>query len=432
MNDTKGSNLIFLLCVPRSGSSLTNYMLQNHSHLFATQEMWFLMSLYDLRSPAKQAYGGTPILSRFFNGMLTDDMFVRACRAFASSIYHDFMQASGSRYIIDKSPRYYYLLEFLDQLFPHSKRIMLVRNPLDIAASYKKVHADSRNPHWIEELLYDASFDVKAADLTVGLFRYAEYFADSHPLTYRVSYERLVANPREQLSKLCSFIGVPYEEGMEQYGSYKLTNKSDLFFSMGVGDPGVAVNEAPHTRSVGTWLEVLSKREVESLCRALGAQYFYDHGYSAQLEAAERFTGVRFERSPDLELIERRRKQFIELTGCKWTPHYRMSAGDEVTGSGGLAFSAADLPEAGKLCIAGDRSQERSVEESRADDRLQLEITLRAAEHRLQHAYVERDRVLEQYRQLQAKVERVKAWIPFSRSLSKWTSARLGEGGKET
>ena len=48
--DSNGNNLVFLLCTPRSGSSLATVMLQNHSKMFATQEMWFLMSLVDLQS----------------------------------------------------------------------------------------------------------------------------------------------------------------------------------------------------------------------------------------------------------------------------------------------------------------------------------------------------------------------------------------------
>ncbi|MCF2717799.1 hypothetical protein LWE69_11460 [Paenibacillus sp. UKAQ_18] len=44
--------------------------MQNHSRLFATQEMWFLLSLYDLPQSHARPYGGTGILRQFFEGMV--------------------------------------------------------------------------------------------------------------------------------------------------------------------------------------------------------------------------------------------------------------------------------------------------------------------------------------------------------------------------
>ena len=141
MVDSNGNNLVFLLCTPRSGSSLATVMLQNHSKMFATQEMWFLMSLVDLQSPQRRAYGGTGIYHQFFNGVLPHETFEDACRAFALQVYNGLLQSSaGAELVIDKSPRYYYLLEFLDALFPQSRRIWLIRNPFAVLASYKKVN----------------------------------------------------------------------------------------------------------------------------------------------------------------------------------------------------------------------------------------------------------------------------------------------------
>lgn len=147
----------------------------------------------------------------------------------------------------------------------------------------------------------------------------------------------------------------------------------------------------------------------------IGAQYFYDNGYAEQLEAAEQITGVRFSIAPDLELIERRSEQMMKLTGCTWTPNYRMVQPSDSMGA------------------VQQRSMQQANEEHRDENKLlQMEITLRAAEQRLQHVYEERDRILKRYKQLQAKVERVKAYIPFSRSIARWANARLGEGGKQS
>ncbi|MGG1615424.1 sulfotransferase [Paenibacillus sp. NRS-1782] len=61
MIDKQGEGLVFLLSVPRSGSSLVTTILQSHTRLFATQEMWFLFSLYDLPQSQAHPYEGTGI-----------------------------------------------------------------------------------------------------------------------------------------------------------------------------------------------------------------------------------------------------------------------------------------------------------------------------------------------------------------------------------
>jgi len=376
------------------------------------------MSLHDLRVKQHRPYGGSAILSRFYNGMLTDEMFQRACRAFSMQVYHDLLHTSGGSLIIDKSPRYYYILEFLDKLFPHSRRIMLMRNPLDIASSYKKVHASSKDRFDILEHLYGAEFDVKMADLTVGLFRYAEYCAEDNPYTYRLSYEQLASNPRDELIELSKFLHIDYEEGMEHYGQYRNSAKSDLFFSMGVGDPLLAKHTSPHQDSINSWHEVLSRQEVDLLCRALGAEIFHRLGYSEQLARAEHLTGVRYEPGPDQELLALRQKQIQDLTGYRWEIGYRMSIAEEDQVEGWVDQVVAVSEQAD--------THPTSVSEQ---ELMQMRITLRAAEQRLEHVYEERDRYMRRYTQLKQKIDRLKSKIPFGNRLSRWASSLTREGG---
>ena len=60
---------------------------------------------------------------------------------------------------------------------------------------------------------------MKIADLTAGLFRYYHYFAKDNPYAHRLHYERLVADPKAQLSEVRRFLGCDYEEGMERTGT---------------------------------------------------------------------------------------------------------------------------------------------------------------------------------------------------------------------
>ncbi|MBJ6360249.1 sulfotransferase family protein [Paenibacillus sp. GCM10012307] len=418
-----GSNLVFLLCTPRSGSSLATVMLQNHSKVFATQEMWFLMSLYDLKLAPYRPYGGTEIIKQFFNGVLPEAAYEQACRSFAVEVYNSLLKSGTAEKVIDKSPRYYYLLEFIDQLFPNSKRIWLIRNPLSVIASYKKVNRHVRDRFDLKGELTQPKFNIKMADITIGLFRYMDYFSRPHPHTYRLYYEQLAINPQEEMRKLCEFLDLSYEEGLERYGDFMDQPKSDLFFSMGVGDPFVGQHTEPHTNSLDHWKEVLDKEETELYCRAIGARVFHELGYSRQLEEAEAWTGVRFDMEPDAELLELRRKQLAEATGCQWQEKYQISS--ELSAPLASVAETAETSGAAESGVAPTEGNEAEAEVVR------LQMTLRALDRRLEKSYANQKRLQLQLDHMRNKVNRIKSLIPFGSRLSRWASAYLASGGSK-
>lgn len=456
MVDREGNGLVFLLCTPRSGSSLATAMLQNHSRMYAAQEMWFLMSLHDLRAPGLRAYGGTGILRQFYNGVLPDDTFADACRAFAIEAYNGLLRRGGgaASHAIDKSPRYYGVLEFLDALFPRAKRVWLIRSPLAVLASHKKVSLYRGASFDTEAVLRGESFDLRAADLTAGLFRYYRYFGGDRkigadpggdPLAHRLSYERLVTEPKEALADVCRFIGVNYEEGMEIYGGSGVRDpaKTELYFSMGVGDPFVAEHEKPHRDSVDAWKSVLNRREVETYVRLLGAKLFGDLGYGEQLLEAEKLTGVRFEAEPDADMLAYRSGQLVEAAGFRWQPEYRMrrapaAGGDKEERGGASAASAAGsgFAEAdGERCgmsapTAGSGGNEGP--DARHGQLTQLQMTVRALENRLENSARERQRLLDRLDAYRKRMDGLKSLLPFGDRLSRLVSAFLAKGGGKT
>ncbi|MDR6715834.1 sulfotransferase [Paenibacillus sp. 2003] len=421
MIDAQGNGLVFLLCVPRSGSSLSTVMLQNHSRIFATQEMWFLMNLVDLNKADSRAYGGSSIIRQFYNAMVSEDVFEKACRSFALEIYNGFLEGSGADFIVDKSPRYYYMLEWLDRLFPQSKRIHLQRNPLAIAASFKKVNRHTGEGFDLTHSLQSSKLNMKSVDLTLGMLRLNDYFAEPHSNAYELQYERLVSNPQKELEKLCAFLGIRYEQGMEQYGQFLDSAKSDMFYSMGVGDPFLSSHQKAHQDSVNNWKNILEPHEVELYCRVMGADLFHRMGYSEQLAEAEQWTGVHYDASPDQEVIDRITHQLIAATGCQWQPQYRMQPADSVVHDplGNLNDQVVEEPEKTDPTLAALVTIR------------QLQAALRAADHRLERGYSERERLKVQLASAQSKIQRIKSWVPFGHQISAWASQRkILRGGK--
>lgn len=410
MLDTKGSNLVFLLCVPRSGSSLATVMLQNHSSIFALQEMWLLLSRYDLRQKKTRPYGGTKILDQLYNGILTDEQFERACRAFAYEVYNGLLHSSGASLILDKSPRYYLVLEFLDRLFPRSKRIWLVRNPLDIAASYKKVHQHLNEPFDLSKMITSGRLNMHLVDITIGLHRYTRYFSRLSSCSDRVHYEEMTAKPQETARKLCQFLGLEYEAGMERYGDHMQSEKSKQFFSMGVGDPFLARHTEPHQQSVNRWKEILTRDEVAMYIRAVGGSVFHELGYSDQLAEAERWSNSIAPDEPDEELISSISEQLSAVAGYSWEADYQMQ--DDRSSESELTYLTEDQPDI-------------------APELLRLQMRVHTLEHRLENIYIERDQYRRRYEQLQSKIDHLKSLVPFSNRLSRMAFGKMYKGGKK-
>ncbi|WP_226001630.1 sulfotransferase family protein [Paenibacillus sp. BJ-4] len=423
MIEKQGGGLIFLLSVPRSGSSLLTTILQNHSRLFATQEMWFLLSLHDLPQSHTRPYGGTGILRQFFKGMVPPHVLEQASRSYAHEIYNGLLQGTTADMLIDKSPRYYAVLEFIDRLFPAARRVWLIRNPLAIAASFKKVNQLRGGRFRLLEELESPHFNMKMTDITVGLLRYAHYFSTPHPLAYPLVYEQLVTNPALEIEKLCGFLGIDYEPGMEKYGNFEDTPKSGLFYSMGAGDPFVGEHVQPHQDSVHSWQHLLSKKEIESYCRSIGSRIFRQLGYAEALEQAEQITGVRFEDEADVELLSRRTHQFLQQSGFEWKTAYRM-----------LDEQGADNRELTKneIKAMNERHHATPLDPARMDMvQIVNERRIQSLENRLAHSYEERKRLIAQLEIYQGSNQGPRSRSLFARKLGRWASMALSSIGKD-
>jgi hypothetical protein len=117
------------------------------------------------------------------------------------------LAASGKSIIADKTPNNVFIVDRLRECWPDARFIYLLRHPGAIARSrqaYKGEQADE---------------DDKNADL---IRRYCEALQAARE-TYdghTVRYEDLTADPERELRGICSFLGIPFEPGMLEYGQF--------------------------------------------------------------------------------------------------------------------------------------------------------------------------------------------------------------------
>jgi sulfotransferase family protein len=194
-------------------------MLAVNSEIATSAEPWLMLPLWSMRDPAA---GRAPYSHREAATAINDFIktipdgehcFDEATREFALTLYG--AAAQGRHYFLDKTPRYYLLIPYLQRLFPDAQFVFLVRHPLAMLASV----ADSfNNGHfrWFDYWI----------DWIEGHRCMAEAIRRDSGTSRVVRYEDLVLNPVPTVTSLCAWLGIPFTDSMvSSYAQTKLSGR---------------------------------------------------------------------------------------------------------------------------------------------------------------------------------------------------------------
>ncbi len=244
--------LLFVIGPPRSGSTLLARMIGAHSQVFAPAEPHLLTPLahlgfYDAveRAPYDPviSQGAIRELVRSLPGGERD--YLSALRAYSDSLYSRLLEASGRPLLLDKTPAYALVLDFVAKLYPRARYVVLTRNPLAVWTSYV-------------QSFFDGDHDA-ALRFNPILERYvpavARFLREAPVSIHHLRYEELVAEPEAQMRAVCRSLGLDFEPGMVDYGE----SGAPVITARGLGDPiTVAREKRPTTRSLARWAEDLA------------------------------------------------------------------------------------------------------------------------------------------------------------------------------
>lgn len=284
--------LCFLLGLPRSGTTLLAHVLQRHPDILAPPEPWLMLALeafgkVDQRHPAGASLVQTAtseFLGRIDRTIVT--------RAFADAAYGRYLAAAGKRTLIDKTPRYWTVLDFLDSVYPEAPRLVLMRNPYAIAASLKSTWdvplLAASCPPAIASCLADIALGQPTppiasslADLVLGLPALAAY--RTRPQTQVVHYEVLVAQPDDEVRRVLAGLGyTPTDMASAPMG------QTDDLRSSTLGDRKIVERKTVDDRSVQAWQTNLSIEEMQVVTDLVGAELLIELGYEQDLQFAKR------------------------------------------------------------------------------------------------------------------------------------------------
>jgi hypothetical protein len=244
--------LIFVVGPPRSGSTLLARMLGAHSRVLAPEEPHLLTPLAHLgyfETVERAAYD--PVISRTAIRALVAALpggeadYLAALRAYADALYGRLLAASGRERLLDKTPAYALVLDFVAKLYPKARYVALTRHPFAVWSSYVQSFFDG---------------DHEAAHRHNPLLeRYvpalARFVHEAPAPVVRVRYEELVREPEARMHELCAFLGLDFEPGVVAYGEAGENRAA----TRGLGDPTTVARETrPTTRSLGRWAEEMA------------------------------------------------------------------------------------------------------------------------------------------------------------------------------
>lgn len=273
-----GENLIFLISQPRAGSTLLQKILGAHRDIFTTGEPWIMLPpVYTMRETGHTAEYDVAEYHFALKGVMEGlpsgrEDYLEGIRRMYTHLYNCLGDSSGKPYFLDKTPRYYYIIPELHQIFPRAQYIFLYRNP--IATQMSRIGRAVTDGRWLYYLAYSRGDWLLAPRLiTEG----QKLLGDR---AVGLNYEQLLTHPKVIVRRVCEQLNIEFAPDMLHYG-----REDNPQWAMG-DKTKIYEYDRPDSTNVDKWLEKLTDPQLWRLASdyldALGPSVLEAMGYEYQ------------------------------------------------------------------------------------------------------------------------------------------------------
>jgi hypothetical protein len=199
-------NLLFIASQPRAGSTYLQNLLSNNPYTNTVSEPWILLAMAPLLKPAL-------VRQATYDHRLAMDAFDDYQNKVAFNFKHEIKELilksydplkAGFDLVIDKTPRYWEILDEIVELFPKAKILIIQRNPIDVVKSM----IETWNIETLERLNYYHR-DLLLAPIIL------KDFSEKHISNSRIKsihYKELKTNTKKIVSELYKWLEIPFDE----------------------------------------------------------------------------------------------------------------------------------------------------------------------------------------------------------------------------
>jgi len=208
-NDKK---IIFIVGMPRSGTTLTEQIISNHSKVYGCGELPYLTKIINEELSENRNLSYLKIKSAFDDSVKFSKISER---------YYSFLKDYNidEVNVTDKAPLNFLWIGFINVFFPNSKIIHCKRNPRDNCVSlYKNIFEGNLNFCYSQEEL------AKYYNLYLDLIKFwKEFMPDS---IIDIEYEKLVTETKSETKKMLDFCELNWEENCLNFSNNKTPIKT--------------------------------------------------------------------------------------------------------------------------------------------------------------------------------------------------------------
>lgn len=192
---------VFVIGMPRSGTSLVEQILASHPNFGGAGESSFLEDA--VREASRVAQCPFPACCR----RLTVEAREPIANRYRSRLAKGF---DGKRQIVDKTPMNFQYIGFARQLFPDAKFIHCSRDPLETCVSIFRIPFD-RSQSYAHDLVSLGQFHNQYR-------RLMEHWRHAYPgVVFELEYERLVAAPEIEIRRMVDYLGIAFDPSMLKF-----------------------------------------------------------------------------------------------------------------------------------------------------------------------------------------------------------------------
>ncbi len=206
--------IIFILGMPRSGTTLAEQILSSHKKVYGAGELSFLE--FSIKNNLLEN-------NKFINDTIDEVDFEKL-----STIQNEYVKGIKSfehkeKIIIDKAPLNFRWIGFIKMIFPDSKIIHCTRDPMDICFSNFKNNFSSKTVGF--------SYNLEKIGIYYNLYKDLMLFWKEKLKNniFELSYEELIENQKETTKKLLDFCNLEWDENcLSPHKNEKIVSTASL------------------------------------------------------------------------------------------------------------------------------------------------------------------------------------------------------------